>query len=272
MLTSYEFAAASVTGHRHATLGRNNQDAYLLTRVPETYHMALVADGCGSGAFSEFGARLGIRCAARAIRRSYDLRYREVLPNFQWWDYVTASIASELRTVLGLLNVDESQELVVKEHLLFTLLGVIIDDQSATFFAAGDGLLLINNELHTLEAANNAPAYLGYLTLPCPPPLAIGLRPIVSLPTSELESFVLASDGAVDLLNVNGKSLPRRTEAVMNLEHYPSYDAFFANPDRLRRYLSLINRELVEAGSGASHKGTLADDTTIVIGRTRKEL
>jgi len=269
-----EFAAGSVVGKNHLQLGRNNQDAYFLYRG-QNVSIAVVADGCGSSPHSEFGAQLGVRLSMQTLLASYPLLDNHHPPPPEWWSLVTGRIVASLQVTIRNLSVDESLMELVRDYLLFTLVGVVVDAEYTTFFAAGDGVVLVNDEVHKLEAAGNAPAYIGYLALPSPPPMSLGLRPIVSLPTNELQRFAVATDGAADLLETTSKFLPGKDEPLMSLMQLCEFGPFFANPDRLRRYLALANREVKrldsQTGQLNTYHGHLVDDTTIVLGRTRKE-
>src|SRR5207302_10835391 len=59
-------AAAAVTGARHLRAQRNGQDA-VATRRSARASIVVACDGCGSGASSEVGARLGAGLFARAV-------------------------------------------------------------------------------------------------------------------------------------------------------------------------------------------------------------
>ena len=60
-------AAASVIGARHQRAGRNGQDAAVVV-TGEDVAIAVVCDGCSSGASSEVGARLGAMVFAQKLR------------------------------------------------------------------------------------------------------------------------------------------------------------------------------------------------------------
>ena len=82
------------------------------------------------------------------------------------------------------------------------------------------------------------------------------------VPTSELESLLIVSDGADDLLD-----LP--------LSEFWTRDSFFANSDALRRRLAVLNREVVTADWQRQRiersGGRLTDDTTVIAIRRSAE-
>jgi hypothetical protein len=61
-------AAAAVSGARHTRIGRNGQDAAAMWLGTET-GAVVVCDGCGSGASSEVGARLGAQLVIGALAK-----------------------------------------------------------------------------------------------------------------------------------------------------------------------------------------------------------
>src|SRR5437870_4341808 len=68
----WQLAGGSVVGRHHRTAGRNNQDAYGCLAEPHCL-VAVVCDGCGSGAHSEVGAGLAAPLLAHALARQVAL-------------------------------------------------------------------------------------------------------------------------------------------------------------------------------------------------------
>ena len=139
----------------------------------------------------------------------------------------------------------------VADHFLFTVVGVVITAREATTFSLGDGLVVINGERSQLGPfPNNAPPYLGYALLPCAPArgMSEGLSFNVhrSMAASEVQSLVLATDGAVDL---------------GALSQFWSDDRVFKNADMVRRRLAVLNR--------GPRRRSLSDDTTLVVVRRK---
>ncbi len=64
----FEIAGGSVSGRSHVLAGKGNQDAYYWAGQ-ETSLVAVVCDGCGSGASSEVGAELGARLLVAEVAR-----------------------------------------------------------------------------------------------------------------------------------------------------------------------------------------------------------
>ena len=66
MIEAFEVALGSLCGREHERTGKNCQDA-LRVLAGKNWLIALVTDGCGSGAHSEVGAKLGAEMIAKLI-------------------------------------------------------------------------------------------------------------------------------------------------------------------------------------------------------------
>jgi len=266
MLTNFELAAGSVMGREHAFAGRNNQDAFYLTATNDNT-VAVVADGCGSGRFSECGAGLGVRLVTETL-----LKYaREISENQpltielaeRMLERTRSDVLIELRSLAG--NMGKSFSNTIENFFLFTLVGAWLSPNLSVFFALGDGVMEINGEQIILGPfPNNAPPYLAYGLAEVSKPLYF--RAIKSLPTSELQHFIVATDGLNDYLQAAEKQIPGREEKVGSISRFYEDDKFFKNSDMVRRRLAIMNRSLV-GGAG----GLLPDDTTLIVGRQQKK-
>lgn len=263
MVSPFEVASASVVGREHARSGRNNQDALCLHASGEAL-AAVVADGCGSGAHSEVGAQLGARCVAQSVLsvlgRGLPLEAPEFLPT------VRTEVLGFLASLTGRLG-----EALLGEHLLFTIVGAVVTPAQTLVFSAGDGVWALNGEVQVLGPfANNAPPYLAYGLLS---PEAVPLERQGLVPTEEVGSLLLGTDGAADLRGLCEALVPEREEAVGPFSQYWTEDRYFQNPDALRRRLALLGRESVRADFTARRlvrtPGLLSDDTTLVVLRRR---
>src|SRR5690606_27147466 len=92
-------------------------------------------------------------------------------------------------------------------------------------------------------------------------------------PTAEIESVLVATDGAAELLARSGAALPGRDEPAGTLDQFWTEDRYFRNPDAVRRRLWLMSRAQVSpdwAGRRLRrHAGILGDDTSIISIRRR---
>jgi hypothetical protein len=260
----FEIAGGSVAGRAHVAAGRNNQDAFCWACDADRL-VAVVCDGCGSGAHSEVGAQLGSRLVVTAAARLL----RANLPAADLLEQLGQDVLASLRVLAREMGTDATRlSRTVADHFLFTIVGVLITARGATTFSLGDGLVVINGERTELGPyANNEPPYLGYALLPGARDRGAGEHASFkihrSMAASELQSLVLGSDGAVELDTLAERPILGRQEVVGSLSQFWSDDRFFANTDMVRRRLTVLNR--------GPHGGLLSDDTTLVVVRRRAE-
>lgn len=295
MKTTFAFASGTVQGRDHRLQGRNNQDAFFLLER-EDVTVAIVCDGCSSGAHSEIGARLGAEYAARLIANVAvgDYQLSEADPDagfpmrksitpkppyFKPW-YVSNELATEINRPIPYSSmprdIDPAFRSFVMEHLLFTIVGVAITSEMATFFALGDGVIVVNGEVTTLGPfKDNAPPYLGYRLLSPHSRKHPDIQVVREIPMAELNSFVIGTDGVTHLIDAAEKTVPGKTELIGPLSRLWTEDRFFKNRDMVRRYLTLANQDATtidwESRTVTKDPGRLSDDTTLIVGR-RKEI
>ncbi|MCE9671740.1 protein phosphatase 2C domain-containing protein [Myxococcus stipitatus] len=258
----FELIAASVQGREHARVGRNNQDA-LCVLGGEQGLVAVVADGCGSQARSELGAQLGARRLAWAAleRLARGARVDE--------DSFLPGLREDVLGLLDGLRSDLGRE--VLSDCLFTLVGAVVTPEQTLVFSAGDGVWALNGEIHPLGPfPGNAPPYLTYALLH---DAQVPLTRLALVPTEGVRALLLGTDGVADLARLADATLPSGTERVGPLSQFWTEDRYFANPDALRRRLSLLNRESLRADFDSRRlvrsPGLLPDDTTLVVLRRR---
>lgn len=264
----FELAAATVLGRSHAIAGRANQDAVVL-RADAGVLVAIVADGCGGAERSEVGAWVGAHTVATEVGRATG----HDLDEAAFWEGVRAGALSALRGTARAMGGDLRD--VVREFFLFTLVGVVIAGDRAAVFSLGDGLVAINGEVTQLGPfPGNAPPYLGHALLGEETMMDTRLVVHRTMAAREVESVVVASDGAAEWLDVCARCLPGTTESVGPLAQLWQDDRFFEHPDALRRKLSRMNRAFVrpvwDDRRMAKEPGLLEDDTTIAVVRARK--
>ena len=206
MNTNVELAAASVIGREHRRVDRPCQDAFAIRRAGDAV-VAVVCDGCGAGAHSELGARLGANLLATAMLELGAWRAA--------CDRVLATLAG-LAPALG--------ERAVERHLLFTIVAAAITPAGASILVVGDGVVIVDGAARVIASADNAPLYLGYELCGAAVPLDVA-------ELAAWSSIVLASDGAAPLVD--------------ELAAAPADDRLFTNPDALRRRLVVAGRDRV---------------------------
>ncbi|HTE58594.1 MAG TPA: protein phosphatase 2C domain-containing protein [Verrucomicrobiae bacterium] len=268
MLThsDFEFAAGSVIGREHRDVIKNCQDGFTVVQG-DLCTVAIVADGCGSGAHSEVGAQLGVRLLATSIcnevrhRRSYDLN----------WERIRMDVLSQLSVLTRSMGGDYRE--TVNSHFLFTVVGALLAYDAAIFFAIGDGVIMVNNELipGLGPFPGNKPPYLGYGLLPGNVDLApddLEFQIVAQCPLDDLESFLIGSDGVLDLRRVSQKCMPGISKQVGGIEQFWTDDRYFDNEELVNRQLKLIGRDWPRRNP---QLGLLPDDTALVAGRRHQQ-
>ena len=206
-------AGAAVTGARHLRMARNGQDA-VATWVGDGAAAAVVCDGCGSGASSEVGARLGAQLviAAIAARLAGGARAEAVWDGAR--DQVVAALARLAEAMAG------DREAVIREHLLFTVVAAAVDRDAACVWAVGDGAYQLSpGALRVIGPfTDNQPPYLGYELLGMPPAAHVEVR------DAGAGRLLVATDGIAEL----GADALDELVAPRTLAH----------PDGLRRRLA----------------------------------
>src|SRR5512133_1395744 len=112
----FEIAGGSVPGRSHLLAGKCNQDAFHWA-VEARSLVAVVCDGCGSGAESEVGAALGARLVVAEVGRAIALGGDIDSPAL--WDEVRGNVLARLSDLLGAMGGRRS--VLVSELFLFTV-------------------------------------------------------------------------------------------------------------------------------------------------------
>lgn len=279
-LVNYEITGGSIIGTSHRQLNKNNQDAYFIN-LDKGLTIVLVADGCGSCHFSETGSELGVRLIAKSISTQAK-RWMEINIDFlsqaTFWKRVKDDVLAYIRTLSN--QMDDSVSQMVYDYFLFTVIGAVISSTEAVFFSLGDGVIIVNEETYKIGPfENNAPPYLTYglveTTISNQYPDFLDFKIIKKLPSSELESFLIGTDGVNDLINCANKTLPGKTEIVGHISQFWQEDKYFHNKEAINRKLNLINRDIVtidwEEKMKNPEKGHLLDDTTLIVGRKKRK-
>jgi hypothetical protein len=280
----FEFAGGSVPGRKHRRVLRNNQDAFCILTRPDL-SIAIVTDGCGdiTSLHSEVGAKLGAQLISTTI-----LAYAQRIPVQEssspsffkesfFWDRIREDVLAQLRILA--LNLADSLTEVVVNYLLFSVIGTLITPEESVFFTLGDGIIYVNGELIQIGPfPGNEPPYLGYALLD---PSQIGsdsslfrfqLQRVI--PTQELESFLVGSDGVSYLIDAAEQTIPGKEEKIGSVSQFWEDDGYFLNPFKIGRRLSVINRETRQTDwqnkKVVTFQGPLDDDTTLIVGRRIK--
>ena len=275
---AFAIAGGRVTGRAHQRLGHGCQDS-LAWYAAAGALVAVVTDGCGSSQHSEVGARLGARLLAAAlVRRLERAAAPDDAPDDAPNDAINGALVTRacddmlahLRVLARAMGGDLAR--TVSEHFLFTVVGAVVTPARTLVFAIGDGVVAINGAVHVIGPfPGNCPPYPSYALLDAGAPVALSFQ--ATEPTAAIDSLLLATDGAGEILAQPGRSLPGRSEPVGPLAQFWTDDSFFRNPDAVRRRLWLMSREHVTADwhkrQLSRDTGILGDDTTIISIRRR---
>lgn len=159
-MSAFLATTGSVLGREHARLFRNNQDG-VAARVEGGLAVAVVTDGCGSGASSEVGARLGARFLAEVIPGLV----REVGVTPQLAERATAALVGWLAAVVR--PFEATLPVVLNDQWLFTVLCAVMDEKASLIFGVGDGGWAADGAGQVLDPGpENAPDYVAYRLLP----------------------------------------------------------------------------------------------------------
>lgn len=274
-MDEFELAAGSVIGRRHRQSGRNNQDAYYWRR-DEAALVAVVCDGCSSSPFSEVGAHIGARLVATTIHQYVQHQGAGSLQQSHNWATIQHELLQALATIATYLSPDRIQ--VIHDCLLFTVVAAVITPDQTWIAAMGDGEIALNGDWITLPIAQpNQPPYLAYGLIADHPidiaPTELNLTVRCQVPTPTVQTLVIGTDGVQDLRQACDRTLPGKTDLVGPVDQFWTADAYFRNPDQLRRRLTLINRDspsrLDSGPVSSSTTGLLPDDTTLIVVRRR---
>lgn len=280
----FQISGASIVGadHRKDLHATNGQDALCVLALPDSPfgegHIALVADGCGSGVHTEVGAKIGVRLLGRSLvshMQALKPRHEGGRLNFiDVLEHARQDTLARLRILAQ--DMGGSWTVTVNNYFLFTIVGVIVTEQYSCFFSIGDGLVVVNDEEIWIEPdKGNAPVYLGYglvdSSLHKHRPNALRFNILRTTATSRLDHFLIGTDGMIYMRDAAHLSLPGKRDLVGPLSQFWTQDKYFTNPDALRRRLALVNRRHIqpdwEGRRLIKSAGHLKDDVAFIVGR-----
>lgn len=233
----YRVQSGIVTGRSHVLAGKNCQDnvKVIVNKDENPYIVGCIADGCGTGKYSEAGSRLAVEYAVRESIRLLSTGINlESIPQLLYWNLVDM-----LNTFISLYHFKSEGDKAkfIEDHLLFTLIGFIITDEGVIIFASGDGVIVVNNDIH-IRDENNSPLYLAYHLVKRE--MLVGTATelpncfdLYEIPADSLERLLIGSDAWFDELEVlnelwgfkNPSALQRKLNVLSQKEKRLSDDA-----------------------------------------------
>jgi hypothetical protein len=264
-MQSFVYAAGTVVGRDHRSKNTNGHDAFSILGNERAF-AAVVCDGCGSGAHSEVGAKLGARLMSAALianAASADLsRDPERL-----LERIRQDVLAQIRVLANAMGGNLGR--TVSDYFLFTIVAMLSTEEQTLIFGSGDGVAYLNGSVvYRGEFANNTPPYLAYGLVPSSledvDPALLKFQLHAAVPTPQVQSALLATDGVLPLIDEPTLYLPGRSEVFGELSQFWDEERYFTNADALRRRLFLANRD------APGSPGLLLDDTTIIAVRRRE--
>lgn len=270
--------SATIIGKEHLASKRNCQDGLCILE-DDQWIITLVTDGCGdtqSCPHSEVGALLGARLVAQAIRHwlangipETDEELERILERVRYQVLFTVR-----KLALGIS--DNLREALIS-YFLFTIIGALITPRQAFFFGVGDGIYIVNGEITEIGPfPNNMPPYLSYelldSSLKIHHPELLRFTIHRTLPTDNLQSFLVGCDGVKDLINAceNNLILPGANEVAGPISQFWENEYLLRTHSGIQKRLNLFNREVVrqnlQTGEIERFHGLLPDDTTFIVG------
>jgi hypothetical protein len=163
---NFRVLGASVIGTEHVRLRRNNQDALRhesLDYGGTHYEIGVICDGCsvkkGTGSINEVGANLLSTYVLGEV--SNMIRLGMAITEIP--DALFSRCIGYLRSIASLTMLGNSEATLpfIVNHLLCTCHGFVMDEKECIIFSAGDGVIIVNDDINVIDQ-NNESFYLAY--------------------------------------------------------------------------------------------------------------
>lgn len=200
-------------GLDHQLKQRNCQDSYALYESTDTI-IGVVCDGCSEGPRSEVGAALG----AQYLMAQASQLVAQHIPLADLPKMLYTRLVAYLDQVTA-LSTPPNRVVFVRDYLLFTVLVLIITKEGTLLLSAGDGLIVIDEQVECIDQ-KNLPSYVAYHLLPEYLPTSFKMPQGFQVhAVTEWQQLAIGSDGFVpDLLpDVWGMSHIRSLQRKMNV-------------------------------------------------------
>lgn len=198
----FRVRGGSVIGRDHLKAMRNRQDSFSTAEVTVSnnlYQVGVVSDGCGSGKCSEVAANLQTSYISSDMTMLLSMGAPVThVPNLLY-PRVVGFLNGILRSTLhAVANVKEMASFI-ENYLLATAIGYVIGPEDTVIFASGDGAVVINDDVISIDKENR-PDYIGYHLVPrymlktggSTLPQSFATR---VMKTTELKRLIVATDG-----------------------------------------------------------------------------
>ena len=256
-MDTWQLAAGSTIGRSHRVSGRNNQDAWYYQQSDDKF-VAVVADGCSGGRFSEVGARLAVSTLTASLY--VQLVSGEPID----WHAAERTLLSQIDVVAR--GCAEPYAVAIESYFLFTVVAVVSTPELTQVYACGDGLVVVNDDVYPLGPfLGNQPPYLAYQLIPDSVSIdadTVKLTKVWSGRTDVVDHLMIGSDGLDDLISQADALRPGLDQPVGPIAQFWQSDRYFrGNPELVSRELKLVGRDWPLRDP---HPGLLSDDTTLI--------
>lgn len=264
---TFDITYGTTAGRRHRTTGNlaSNQDANG-SFATNNLIVGAVSDGCGSQTHSEFGSRLAVNILLKLIRQHHAAGRTFDEDGF---DRIYKGLVRRIKSAATTL-LDGPVIEAINSHMMATAGGLIITPETATFFGAGDFTFMINGVQHVWKPEDgNKPLYPALsLAFPGDPRFKFRTH---TVPTADLETFLIATDGGEELIRVCNdpdEYVPGTDDPAGPLDKIWTTDSFYQNEEAFGSWLNRLAQNWRMPGP-PHHGGLLDDDTTVFAGRLR---
>lgn len=261
----------STIGFEHLRRNIRNQDSYHWV-MRDGLAIVVVTDGCsGYPDFdlkSEVGAIIGDELVTAVVQEIYESSEFDISQQ-EFWNEVSAEILFRLTTIAMLMGRDIDE--VLHKYFLFTIVVGVVTDTVSVFASIGDGYWGVNGEVFEIAPLNaQTPGYLADGD-----PVFFTIQMV--LPTAQLQTFFLGSDGLTDFIKNQESLVPGRKVPVGPLSQFWEYRIYQTNPLAIENHLRNVGKHVEQVQwkqnpiTVAKFPSLLSDDTTIVVGVFQEE-
>ena len=273
----FSVRAGTVRGTTHIRKGINNHDSFYTGYISHSDAIVgIVCDGCGSGAHSEVGAKIGSSLVATSIGRH--LMWTD---QTKIWAGVRKEVTSHIHSIALAMENGVAAQNVIADHFLFTIVGFLITEEITQVFSIGDGFYATRagDRVTPVEIGpfdGNSPPYISYNLVPTRRHYSTeDLEFTVETWSSEtLTGVMVATDGVTQMNEIQDEvvSIGATGELVG-----PSTQ-FLDDPGTFLKLNASVQRKLYrvnpcipqmsvnwDAKMPSLKMGLLSDDTTVVM-------
>ena len=184
------------------------------------------------------------------------------------WNSFAQEMADRIRTNAGWSHLPLEEE--IANAWTATIGGAFVGPELTHLVAFGDLTFVHNGEVITFEAANvakNQPAAVSYLVVPSTLPASELCFKVVTVPTPDVKSLVVATDGLKYLQKAVGRKYPGTDEVIPDLPYLWECDELFT-PHGMDNWLNYLARDWQKPGNVLSG-GKLTDDLAVAVARRK---